>query len=106
MVSLRSPKQIKCLPSYVTALPPPDLKCTSLALDLGGTNFRVCSVEMDHGNVVLDQEKFAIPNKAKETKEGLFGFLAESVKMFIETRKLEGEINLGFTFSFPVGSKT
>jgi len=95
-------QQIKCLPSFVTNLPPADLVSSSLALDLGGTNFRVCSVSMDRGKVKLEQEKFTIPAKAKETQEGLFGFLAESINTFIEKKGADGTMNLGFTFSFPV----
>ncbi|KAI9011601.1 hypothetical protein DFJ74DRAFT_699878 [Hyaloraphidium curvatum] len=105
--SRRPPQQqIRCLPSYVTALPPADLKATSLALDLGGTNFRVCSVKMDKGTVELDQEKFAIPAEAKASKDLLFDFLAQSIKTFLDKRPIEGgkggQIELGFTFSFPV----
>lgn len=99
---------IKCLPSFVNSLPPADLQETSLALDLGGTNFRVCSVVMDRGNVNLDQEKFQIPPSAKETSDAMFDFLAGCVKTYVDKRNLvekrQNELNLGFTFSFPVGT--
>ena len=96
-------QQIKCLPSFVTALPRPDLSATALALDMGGTNFRVCSVNLDKGTAEMDQEKFVITEEAKETAEGMFGFLAACVEQFVEKRGLSGELKLGFTFSFPVG---
>jgi hexokinase len=92
-----------------------------MAVDLGGTNFRVCSIQL-HGNTTfsLTQSKVAIPRElmvAKTSKE-LFSFLAKQIEAFLKThhedhyagtlRKREtgdehDEIfNLGFTFSFPV----
>lgn len=97
-----------------------------LAVDLGGTNFRVCSVQL-HGNTTfsLTQSKVAIPRElmiAKTSKE-LFSFLAKQVESFLRTHhndRFEAHIKrrktasskdgfrkdeifqLGFTFSFPV----
>lgn len=95
-----------------------------MAVDLGGTNFRVCSVQL-HGNTTfsLTQSKVPIPQSlmvAKTSKE-LFSFLAKQIESFlkqhhgehyashIERRgsKAEGYHNesifsMGFTFSFPV----
>lgn len=95
-----------------------------MAVDLGGTNFRVCSIQL-HGNTTfsLTQSKVPIPQtlmKADTAKE-LFAFLAKQIETFLKTHheehyyshmerrgsKAEGfhdeEIfNLGFTFSFPV----
>lgn len=97
-----------------------------MAVDLGGTNFRVCSINL-HGNSTfsLTQSKVAIPRElmiAKTSKE-LFSFLAKQIEAFLKehhsehyhghirrraTASLEGgfkdeEIfHLGFTFSFPV----
>ena len=97
-----------------------------LAVDLGGTNFRVCSVQL-HGNstFTLTQSKVAIPRElmlAKTAKE-LFAFLAKQVEVFLKTHHSERfeahvrrrrtmstkegyrDVNvfrLGFTFSFPV----
>ena len=95
-----------------------------MAVDLGGTNFRVCSIQL-HGNTTfsLTQSKVAIPRElmvAKTSKE-LFSFLAKQIELFLKAhheehyvgtlkrRELGGgkiaeeEIfNLGFTFSFPV----
>lgn len=97
-----------------------------MAVDLGGTNFRVCSIQL-HGNTTfsLTQSKVAIPKElmVAKTAQELFSFLAQQIKKFLEThhadhyegfirrRKTvsneagfrEEEIfNLGFTFSFPV----
>ena len=97
-----------------------------LAVDLGGTNFRVCSIQL-HGNTTftLTQSKCAIPRElmvAKTSKE-LFSFLAKQIETFLKThhsehfeahvrRRLtmsaeegyrdENIFRLGFTFSFPV----
>ena len=95
-----------------------------MAVDLGGTNFRVCSIQL-HGNTTfsLTQSKTAIPRDlmvAKTSKE-LFSFLAKQIEIFLKThhyehyvghmerRNSQGEgfrdeeiFSLGFTFSFPV----
>lgn len=94
-----------------------------MAVDLGGTNFRVCSIQL-HGNTTfsLTQTKVPIPRDlmvAKTSKE-LFSFLAKQIESFLkmhhgehyyghmEKRKhgksyTDDEIfSLGFTFSFPV----
>ena len=97
-----------------------------MAIDLGGTNFRVCSIQL-HGDTTfsLTQSKVAIPRDlmvAKTAKE-LFSFLAKQIETFLEAHHndhfqahkrrretsnesesvAEEEIfQLGFTFSFPV----
>jgi|TARA_R110002003_G_scaffold41_4_gene2843 hexokinase len=95
-----------------------------MAVDLGGTNFRVCSIQL-HGNTTfsLTQSKVAIPRElmVAKTSKQLFAFLAKQIELFLKlhhedhyagtlTRQQTGggsiaeeEIfNLGFTFSFPV----
>jgi hexokinase len=97
-----------------------------LAVDLGGTNFRVCSVEL-HGDSTfsLTQSKVAIPRDlmVSSSYKELFKFIAKQVEVFLEThhnehferhvrkRRLTGSkdgyreeeiFDLGFTFSFPV----
>lgn len=92
-----------------------------LAVDLGGTNFRVCSIQL-HGNTTfsLTQSKVAIPRAlmTAPTAPELFSFLAKQIETFLKThhnehfqahqqRRKDGlesqEIfQLGFTFSFPV----
>lgn len=114
------------IPTYVTAVPNGTEKGLYLAVDLGGTNFRVCSINL-HGDTTfsLTQSKVAIPRElmvAKTSKE-LFSFLAKQIEKFlqahhddhyqahIQRRKTmsagqgfrNAEIfQLGFTFSFPV----
>jgi hexokinase len=112
------------IPTYVTAVPNGTEKGLFLAVDLGGTNFRVCSVQL-HGNssFSLTQNKVAIPRalmQAKTSRE-LFAFLAHQIEAFLiqhhgehyqshkERRASlykgvhdEEIFSLGFTFSFPV----
>jgi hexokinase len=94
-----------------------------MAVDLGGTNFRVCSIQL-HGNTTfsLTQSKVAIPRElmVAKTSQELFSFLAKQIEAFLQThheehwashkkRRMNGEsikeeeiFNMGFTFSFPV----
>ncbi|KFY25676.1 hypothetical protein V493_04510 [Pseudogymnoascus sp. VKM F-4281 (FW-2241)] len=114
------------IPTYVTGVPNGTEKGVYLAVDLGGTNFRVCSVQL-HGDTTfsLTQSKVAIPRElmvAKTAKE-LFDFLAKQIELFLKEhhedhfeshlrrRKTvsspsgytdETIFKLGFTFSFPV----
>ena len=113
------------IPTYVTAVPNGTEKGLYLAVDLGGTNFRVCSIQL-HGDTTfsLTHTKVAVPRElmvAKTSKE-LFSFLAKQIETFLKThhndhyqahvrkRKTraaedftsEEIFNLGFTFSFPV----
>lgn len=114
------------IPTYVTAVPNGTEKGLYMAVDLGGTNFRVCSIQL-HGNTTfsLTQSKVKIPAEimTAKTAEELFAFLAKQIELFLKehhTEHYEGHIqriatgttdkeyreqeifNLGFTFSFPV----
>lgn len=112
------------IPTYVTAVPNGTEKGLYMAVDLGGTNFRVCSVQL-HGNSTfsLTQSKVPIPKSlmvAKHSRE-LFAFLAKQIEAFLKqhhedhyTTHIERRasfvgpphdediFSLGFTFSFPV----
>ena len=114
------------IPTYVTAVPNGTEKGLYMAVDLGGTNFRVCSIQL-HGNSTfsLTQSKVAIPKElmvAKTSRE-LFSFLAKQIEQFLRTHhgeryhshverrasligfggyREEDIFSLGFTFSFPV----
>ncbi|KAI4215625.1 MAG: hypothetical protein LQ351_002094 [Letrouitia transgressa] len=95
-----------------------------LAVDLGGTNFRVCSIRLNGDTTFsLTQSKVAIPRSlmTAPTSHDLFSFLALQIESFLKTHHGEhfeehhrrrtqmmgqqGEehyFQLGFTFSFPV----
>ena len=114
------------IPTYVTAVPNGTEKGLYLAVDLGGTNFRVCSILLEgNSDFELTFTKVAIPKElmvAKTSKE-LFAFLAKQIELFLkkhhsdhfeahvrrretvstpEGYRDEHIFNLGFTFSFPV----
>ena len=97
-----------------------------MAVDLGGTNFRVCSIQL-HGNTTfsLTQSKVAIPRDlmTAKTAQELFSFLAKQIETFLKTHhndhfeahherckamspsesfRDDELFQLGFTFSFPV----
>ena len=65
------------IPTYVTGVPNGTEKGLYLAVDLGGTNFRVCSIQL-HGNSTfsLTQSKVAIPKDLMiaKTSHELFSF--------------------------------
>ena len=80
-----------------------------LALDLGGTNFRVMLLEMEAGKIVKEQvDYYSVP---EETRLGpgtkLFDFLASCISDFVlkNLGNDHPEMPLGFTFSFPMEQK-
>ncbi|RHZ55921.1 glucokinase glkA [Aspergillus thermomutatus] len=109
------------IPTFVTAVPNGTEKGLYLAVDLGGTNFRVCSIDL-HGDTTfnLTQSKIMIPRElmASGTSKDLFLFLARQIEAFLrihhnehfeahlrrrrEPDNEEDLFDLGFTFSFPV----
>lgn len=100
------------IPTYVTTIPSGRERGVLLAADLGGTNFRVCSVALngDH-TFVIKQEKNPIPVDLMNatTSDELFSYLAKKVGTFIanhhsDDEKIKGgeKLQLGFTFSYPV----
>jgi len=85
-----------------------------LAVDLGGTNFRVCSVSLSGDTkFTLTQSKVAIPRSMMVSdSHTLFSFLAKQVEIFVKTHHAdhfledpEHHLQLGFTFSFPVDQR-
>ncbi|KAH8811433.1 hypothetical protein F5884DRAFT_274080 [Xylogone sp. PMI_703] len=118
--------QLSQIPTYVTGIPDGTEKGLYLAVDLGGTNFRVCSIELNGDTTFsLTQSKVPIPRSLMQAKSAkdLFAFLAKQIELFLKTHHedhFEAHIrrrqtfgtpegfrdihtfNLGFTFSFPV----
>ncbi|XP_017079619.1 hexokinase type 2 [Drosophila eugracilis] len=95
---------IKCFVSYVQDLPTGKERGKFLALDLGGTNFRVLIVNLvSSSDVQIISKSYNFP-PALMTGPGkaLFDFLAESLEEFCKEQGLEDTpLSLGFTFSFP-----
>lgn len=97
---------LKMIPTYVDR-PVGNEKGKFIALDLGGTNFRVLELELKgKGRCSTPKVKKFVLNKAHMTGSGrdLFGFIARCIKSFMKEMNivsLQG-LKLGFTFSFPV----
>lgn len=94
---------IKMFPTYVRDVPNGTEKGKFLALDLGGTNFRVLLIELDGLQFEMDNEIYAIPQEIMlGTGQQLFDHIAECLAHFMERRDVKQYcLPLGFTFSFP-----
>lgn len=97
----------KMLPSYVKKLPTGEEKGEYVAIDLGGTNFRVVKVVLSNGKVAeVKAVENAIPKECMiGTTAMLFDFIASEVKAFVE-REMDvssgKSVPVGFTFSYPI----
>lgn len=96
------------IPAYVTGIPNGSEKGNFLAVDLGGSNCRICSVNL-HGDstYTMVQSKQVIPRHlmVNASYEPLFNFIAARIGYFIEEHLDPGvgrrnPWRLGFTFSF------
>ncbi len=97
---------LKMIPTYVDR-PTGNEKGKFLALDLGGTNFRILKLKlMGKGRVGASKVKKFLLDKKRITGSGdsLFDFIARCIKSFLKENSLgkEERLDLGFTFSFPV----
>jgi len=95
-------------PSWVMAFPDGNETGTYLALDMGGTNLRVCEVTLveEKGEFDIIQSKYRMPEELKTTddQEELWDYIADCVQQFIAYHHA-GEtmepLPMGFTFSYP-----
>ncbi|CAG2176522.1 unnamed protein product, partial [Oppiella nova] len=94
---------IKMFITYVRNLPNNDEKGRYLALDLGGTNFRVILIDFNTNETKMENEIFKIPEELMVSEgELLFDFIADCIIQFTKKRHLDQmRLALGFTFSFP-----
>ncbi|XP_066495316.1 hexokinase-2 [Tiliqua scincoides] len=97
---------VKMLPTYVCATPDGTEKGDFLALDLGGTNFRVLLVKIRSGtrrSVEMHNKIYSIPQDVMQgTGEELFDHIVHCIADFLEYMGMKGvSLPLGFTFSFP-----
>ncbi|KAI6085398.1 hexokinase [Hypoxylon rubiginosum] len=96
-------------PTWVMDFPDGSETGTFLALDMGGTNLRVCEITLTDNKSEFDiiQSKYRMPEELKTGEsEELWEYIADCLKQFIETHHggeapTEGKIPLGFTFSYP-----
>lgn len=100
------PSSLKMIPTY-TEMPTGKEKGEYIALDLGGTNFRVLELDLYGSRKTgeVRMMKFVLQKEQiTGTAEGFFDFIAVCVEKFLKKHKLSGakKLNLGFTFSFPI----
>jgi hexokinase len=96
-------------PTWVMEYPDGYETGTYLALDMGGTNLRVCEITLTDNKSEFDiiQSKYRMPEELKTGEsEELWDYIADCLQQFIETHHGEhaasdGKIPLGFTFSYP-----
>jgi len=96
---------IKCFVTYVQDLPTGKERGKYLALDLGGTNFRVLLVNLvGQSDIQITSKSYDFPSTLMTgTGKALFDFLAECLAEFCKENGLENDnLPLGFTFSFPL----
>uniref|UniRef100_A0A3B5A943 Hexokinase-2 n=1 Tax=Stegastes partitus TaxID=144197 RepID=A0A3B5A943_9TELE len=101
---------VKMLPTHVRSTPDGSEKGQFMALDFGGSKFKVLQVKVREGmgirkgGVEMDEKTYRIP-KELLTGRGteLFDHVTESLKDFLHERNisLEKKHPLAFTFSFP-----
>jgi len=113
-IGLKSPQPFQ-LPAFVTSIPDGSEKGTFLAIDLGGTNCRICSVTLNgDGTFVVKQSKARVARdlRVNTSSKPLFAFIAAKLADFVAAETASGQQNndvassgpyrLGFTFSFTV----
>ncbi|KAF9157446.1 glucokinase [Actinomortierella ambigua] len=102
------------IPTYVTGRPNGTERGCYLALDLGGTNLRVCLITLKGGHELETQQRmFKVSQELQEAEVSkLMEFIALSIKDFlardhinatlVEHASDSDRLEMGFTFSFPV----
>ncbi|KAI7872367.1 hexokinase-domain-containing protein [Spinellus fusiger] len=102
-----SEETLAMIGSYVAGAPTGEETGRYLALDLGGTNLRVCGFTLlGHGEYTVHQQKYVVSDELKKGDiRYLCDFIADCVDNFITENGSESvgsDLQLGFTFSFPV----
>ncbi|XP_058399274.1 hexokinase-1 [Diceros bicornis minor] len=97
---------VKMLPTFVRSIPDGSEKGDFIALDLGGSSFRILRVQVNHEqnqNVHMESEMYDTPeNIVHGSGSQLFDHVAECLGDFMEKRKIKDKkLPVGFTFSFP-----
>ncbi|NXY59663.1 HXK2 protein, partial [Callaeas wilsoni] len=94
---------VRMLPTYVSHTPDGTERGDFLALDLGGTNFRVLVVHVTEEGISMASEIYVIPAAIMQgTGEGLFDHIIDCIVDFQAKQNLTTQmLPLGFTFSFP-----
>ncbi|XP_077287560.1 hexokinase A isoform X2 [Arctopsyche grandis] len=95
---------VKCFVTYVQDLPNGKERGKFLALDLGGTNFRVLIITLAENHFDMQSKIYAIPQSIMVgSGTSLFDHIAECLSNFMKENDVYKErLPLGFTFSFPL----
>ena len=94
-------------PTWCMSFPTGDETGTFLALDMGGTNLRVCEIILTDEKSEFDiiQSKYRMPEELKTgDADELWEYIADCLQQFIESHHGEEQfekLSLGFTFSYP-----
>uniref|UniRef100_A0A674F820 Hexokinase-2 n=1 Tax=Salmo trutta TaxID=8032 RepID=A0A674F820_SALTR len=99
---------VKMLPTHVLSTPDGSEKGEFLALDLGGSKFKVLQVKVSENGkrrVEMESETYPIPEELLNGRgTEMFDHVAESLKDFLQKKHINQKRKaLGFTFSFPCG---
>lgn len=100
----RKMSSVPMLITYVRSTPTGKETGDFLALDLGGTNFRVLLIHIDPDHITMDSRVMPM-SKELMTSDAvtLFDYIAECVINFVKEKNIQDKVlPLGFTFSFPV----
>ncbi|XP_039972050.1 hexokinase HKDC1-like isoform X2 [Xiphias gladius] len=106
---------VKMLPTHVRSTPDGSEKGQFLALDLGGSKFKVLQVKVREGmgirkgGVEIEEKTFTIPEELRMGRAvELFDHVSESLKDVLVEKNisLEKKHPLAFTFSFPCEQST
>ncbi|KAB8271103.1 hexokinase [Aspergillus minisclerotigenes] len=94
--------------TWATGKPTGQEQGTFITIDLGGTNLRVCKVELTEelGGYEITQRKFKLPVQLRQgTVDDLWALIADKLEEFLESQyiaKGTEALPLAFTFSYPV----
>lgn len=93
-------------PTWAMGFPDGNETGKFLALDMGGTNLRVCEITLTEKKSEFDliQSKYKMPEALKTgNADELWEYIADCLQQFIETHHKDGceKLPLGFTFSYP-----
>lgn len=103
--STNSEADIKMLPTYVCQLPTGKESNDILALDLGGSNFRVLLIRLrDYEEPLILNKVFIVSESImKGSGQKLFNHISNCLYLFMKNHNLDlnRTYPLGFTFSFP-----
>uniref|UniRef100_A0A671YP72 Hexokinase-2 n=1 Tax=Sparus aurata TaxID=8175 RepID=A0A671YP72_SPAAU len=97
---------LKMLPTFVRSIPDGSEKGDFIALDLGGSNFRILRVKVSHEKKQTVQMESQIYDTPEDIIHGsgtrLFDHVAECLGDFMEKQNIKDKkLPVGFTFSFP-----